>query len=627
LRLPGLNLSQRTFFRLLLWVAACSLVVATVFLVHSRARQTALKELRTQSHQRLEVYLKSVEGELARYDYLPTVIALNTDVAAMLQYPTDPSLIGKVNDYLQLVNESARSSAVYILDLNGLTLAASNWNDPISFVGVNLAYRPYFQDASKGINGRFYAIGTTSGVPGYFRSTPITRNGQTIGVMALKVSLDALEEAWKSEGEIVSIIDRNEVVFLSAASTWKYKATGFLTPSVLEKIRASRQYEAATLDPVEITPVSDWGENGRIVKLNVISNGQAPTTTSEYLEQRRTIRETDWQLLLHSNLAPVYAFARDTAVIAAFACGIVLLVALYLHQRWQALSAEAAARLALQQAHERLEQEVAERTSELRRTNYHLEREVEERKRTESDLREAQGGLVQAGKMAALGQMSAVVTHELNQPLAALRTLSDNAKVFLKRDRLGEVENNLAIMSDTIERMGSITAQLRSFSRKVTSNFGRSSVRRAMYNALFFVEQQVRAESIILRRSFCSEELLVRCDSYRLEQVFVNLLTNAVDAVRGCQTRQIEVSIAADGGRALIRVRDSGKGIPPDLLTRLFDPFFTTKDLGAGLGLGLTIAREIVHEADGTLHAANAPGVGAEFRVELPLAPAESSDV
>jgi two-component system C4-dicarboxylate transport sensor histidine kinase DctB len=545
----------------------------------------------------------------------------------MLQNPTDLSPIRKANDYLQRVNESARSSAVYILDLNGLTLAASNWNDPISFVGVNLAYRPYFQDASKGINGRFYAIGTTSGVPGYFRSTPIIRNGQTLGVMALKVSLDTLEEAWKSAREVVSIIDRNGVVFLSSASTWKYKATGLLTPSVLEEIRASRQYETATLDPIEITPVSDWGENGRIVKLNVISNGQAPTTTSEYLEQRRTIRETDWQLLLHSNLAPVRAFARDTAVIAAFACGIVLLVALYLHQRWQALSAEAAARRALQQAHDRLEQEVAERTSELRRTNYHLEREVEERKRTESDLREAQGGLVQAGKMAALGQMSAVVTHELNQPLAALRTLSDNAKVFLNLNRLGEVENNLAIMSDTIERMGSITAQLRTFSRKAASNFDRTSVGRAMYNALFFVEQQVQAEGILLRRNFCSEELLVRCDRYRLEQVFVNLLTNAVDAVRGCQTRQIEVSIAADGGRALIRVRDSGKGIPPDLLTRLFDPFFTTKDLGAGLGLGLTIAREIVHEANGTLHAANAPGVGAEFRVELPLAPAESSDV
>ena len=188
-----MRLPQGRACHLLLWMIACGVAAVAVLLVHARTLQAGIEELGAQGQQRAAVYLQGIKGELARYDYLPAVLALSDDVVAMLRFPVDSELREKVNNYLRQVNDSAKSSAAYILDLDGRTLAASNANDPISFVGVNLSYRPYFQDAAKGTHGRFYAIGTTSGVPGYFYAIPIVRSGATLGVMALKVSLDSLE--------------------------------------------------------------------------------------------------------------------------------------------------------------------------------------------------------------------------------------------------------------------------------------------------------------------------------------------------------------------------------------------------------------------------------------------------
>jgi two-component system C4-dicarboxylate transport sensor histidine kinase DctB len=268
-----MRLPQGTAYRLLLWVVACGLAVVTVLIVHARTLQTGIEELGTQGQQRIAVYLQSIKGELARYDYLPAILALSDDVAAMLRFPADSELREKVNDYLRRVNDNARSSAAYILDLDGRTLAASNSNDPISFVGVNLSYRPYFQNASKGTHGRFYAIGTTSGVPGYFYATPIVRDGATLGVMALKVSLDSLEATWKSGSDVVSIADGNGVVFLSSLPSWQYRTLEPLASTALEQIHDSRQYDGAVLTQVGISKASRSTEHGQIVRIDPSING------------------------------------------------------------------------------------------------------------------------------------------------------------------------------------------------------------------------------------------------------------------------------------------------------------------------------------------------------------------
>jgi len=259
----------------------------------------------------------------------------------------------------------------------------------------------------------------------------------------------------------------------------------------------------------------------------------------------------------------------------------------------------------------------AERTADLVAANEQLAREIVERQRAELVLRKAQDALIHAGKMAVLGQMSAGITHELNQPLAALRTLSDNARLLLANDRRDDVQKNLTLISQLTERMGKITGQLKSFARKTPLQLGRVSVRRALGNVQALLEQRLRSEQIVLMQDLAADDVEVWAEANRLEQVLVNLIVNALDAIKGASLRRVEVVVRERAGRVSIAVRDTGSGIAADFLPRLFEPFATTKEPGAGLGLGLAISTGIVVEFGGSLVAANLPGGGAEFTIDL----------
>jgi len=233
---------------------------------------------------------------------------------------------------------------------------------------------------------------------------------------------------------------------------------------------------------------------------------------------------------------------------------------------------------------------------------------------------------VQTGKMAALGQLSAGITHELNQPLAAIRTLSDNAAVFAQRGRIAEAASNLSMISQLVDRMGKITGQLKGFARKSTAAAKPVEVGQAIANALFIVDQRVRKEHVYVRVSAPGEGLLALCDENRLEQVLVNLYVNALDAMADLPNKVLEIKADADGDRVTIRVRDHGTGIRGDVMPNLFTPFFTPKAPGVGLGLGLAISAGIVRDFGGALKVANIPGAGAEFVVELKRAVTEHAD-
>jgi C4-dicarboxylate-specific signal transduction histidine kinase len=260
---------------------------------------------------------------------------------------------------------------------------------------------------------------------------------------------------------------------------------------------------------------------------------------------------------------------------------------------------------------------VTERTADLVATNKQLNREIAERERAELVLRKAQEQLIHAGKMAALGQMSAGITHELNQPLAALRTLSDNARVLLAANRTGEVQSNLTLISQLTERMAKITGQLKAFARKSPLQLSRVSVRHSLGNALALLEQRLRTGRIVITQDLPENDVEVLGDPNRLEQVLVNLIVNALDAMHSADARHLHIAVSERAGRVSIAVRDSGTGIAADVLPQLFEPFVTTKEPGAGLGLGLAISSGIIGEFGGSLVAANRPEGGAEFTIDL----------
>lgn len=620
---PVMSLNRR-----LIIGGVCAILMSTgVVLAYLWGERTGVQALRQTMAHRLDVYAVGVHSELTRYDYLPGVLSLNKDVIALLQTPTDTVMLDRVNRYLHTVNRKAGSSDIYVMNMEGMTLAASNWNAATSFVGKNFSYRPYFTDALKGLPGRFYGIGTVSQAPGYYFSYGIYRDNAMVGVAALKVDLDKLDDAWLRADERVVVVDENGVVFLTSVPDWKFKSLAPLSARIQERLAATRQYHlAGEPGPIGLNEVQVLSDDASVVRVaQAGSEGAAGFIDPLYLAQSRPIPGTGWKLIVLSDMAPIRARARISAISVAFALAFLGVSALYVRQRRRAIAQNVAAKEALQRAHDELERKVALRTGDLSNANLHLQTEIAERKRAEVVLKAAMEELVQAGKMAALGQMSAGVTHELNQPLAALRTLSDNAIVLLQRGQTLDVEANLQLISDLITRMGKITGQLKKFARKSPADLRPTSVSTVIADAVFLMGQRFREARADLDTSDVPPDMHAYCDANRLEQVFINLFGNALDSMAQSEHRVMTVSARQDGAVVRIAVRDHGTGIAPDHLPRLFEPFFTTKEQGAGLGLGLAISAGIVREFGGSLKARNHPDGGAEFVIQLRSATIEES--
>jgi two-component system C4-dicarboxylate transport sensor histidine kinase DctB len=248
-----------------------------------------------------------------------------------------------------------------------------------------------------------------------------------------------------------------------------------------------------------------------------------------------------------------------------------------------------------------------------------LDRKTAELKRTDAILQQARDAAVQAGKLTMLGQMSAGMTHELNQPLAALNTLSDNAVQLIEHDRVAEARENLVLIGQLAQRMGRIVTQLKVFARKEPAAVGPVAVARAVDNALMIVEPTRRETGANIEVQV-DPALQVRADAARLEQVLVNLLRNGLDALAGRPAPLLRVSAGRDQGRVRIAVQDNGAGIAEETLAHLFEPFHTTKPAGQGLGLGLALSLAIVESFDGQLAGRNLDEGGAEFSVTLAAA-------
>ena len=301
--------------------------------------------------------------------------------------------------------------------------------------------------------------------------------------------------------------------------------------------------------------------------------------------------------------------------VGALLAGLAILVAVIVWQR----RARLAERLALQaEARAQLERRVQERTAELAAVNRRLAAEVTERTAAEGRLRATQADLVQAGKLAALGQMSAALSHEFNQPLGAARNYAENAVTLIERGRIDEARRNIDRILGLIGRMGDLSRHLRNFARKPNAQLSDVPLSEPVAAARELLGWRLRAQSVTLRVDL--PPLTVRAGPVRLQQVLVNILSNAIDAMEGCETRAIALTARAEGATAVLTIADTGPGIPAQLLTRIFDPFFSTKGVGKGLGLGLSISYNIVHDFGGTLAVANAPGGGAVFTLTLPLA-------
>lgn len=587
------------------------LLAAVLFagwVVHGHALRRALDDTARRADGTLDLAVASLRGQLERFERLPALIALQPQVIAMAADPLNPGLVAATNAYLKDIQQRLGASDVYLMDRQGITRAASNHDTATSFVGGNFAFRPYFTGAITGGEGRFYALGTTSGKRGYYFGAPVAGAGDdAAGVLVFKIDLDAIEEAWSRGEDAIVVTDPEGVVFLSGRPEWRFAYTRGMPETTLATLAETRRYADTALTPF---PGRWMGFEGGY-RILAVAEGEA---TRRYITREAPMPEADWVLRVLIDTAPAWREAATVAGAVVMGLGLLCLGAAVALQR----RARLRERLEMQQAaREGLERRVNERTHELAAVNLRLEAEVAERTAAEQNLRQAQADLVQAGKLAALGQMSAALSHEFNQPLTAARTFADNAQVLLDRGRVEDARGNIARILSLLDRMTAISRHLRSFARKPGQKLSSVSLPEVVEAAREIADLRLRAAGAVLTVDLAPGLPLAVAGPVRLQQVLVNILTNAADAVEGGADRRIRLAAAPTAQGLRITIRDHGPGVPPAVAPRIFDPFFSTKGVGKGLGLGLSISYNIVKDFGGDLTLASPPGGGAEFRIDL----------
>lgn len=571
------------------WCAALALVAAAAYAGHELALQTGLSRLREAADHRLDMLATGLEADLARYDYLPALLDMTTVVPALLEAPGDPLLRDAANRYLNGVNATVGAEMLYVLDRSGVSLAASDWDQPGTTIGQDLSFRPYVSDAVHQGRGRFYGVGITSRKPGYYLSYALRHGGGVRGVAAVKINIEEVENVWRKLPGHVLLVDERGVVILSTRDEWKYRPVAPLDAAQRAEVQRSRPYGDAPLDPLGWATLQALSPEAQVVRLD----GHAQLATT------RRLQRAAWRLVALDDMASVRAIARYAAVTASLAMAVLVLVAVTLWQRRRAVRQKLASQAALQAAHDSLESTVAARTAE---------------------LRAAQNDLVHAGKMAALGQMSAGMVHELNQPLTALRTLSDSAGLLLDHDRRDEARANLQRISGMVDRLARLTSRLKTFAHKSDQPPQPVALARSIADVQAMLGAELKELDIRVEVDVRPPDLSVMADDASIASLLSNLMRNAIDAMQGAPQRllRVEAQAQAQGERVTLTVTDTGPGIRADILARLFEPFVSSKPAGAGLGLGLVISAQLVRGAGGSIRAHNRDEGGACFTVELP---------
>jgi two-component system C4-dicarboxylate transport sensor histidine kinase DctB len=594
--------SARPWFALIIGWLIVSLITMT--LAAELARRDALAELARRAEANAALHAAVLRSELEKQRSVPVVLAQDPDVAALLANP-DPDAANRVSAKLESIAIQMRAAAIYVLDAQGLAQAASNWREPTSFVGSNYAFRPYFTDSLSAGAAEFFALGTVSGRPGLYLARRIGSSEDPLGVVVVKVEFDALEAEWRRTGEPAFVTDQRGVVLVTSEPSWRFRRSRELTAEEREAILEDQTLSGRALDPLPYA-----GQVGRIVQ---IARGPA---AGEWMLAQTETDTPGWTLHLLDPVQPAIATATINARVIALL--IVTLAATAVAVLWRRRQQGLARVQAEEAARADLERRIDDRTSELRDANSRLKSEIDERRRAEASREILREELVQASRLATLGQIAAGVAHEINQPVAAIRLHSETAAKHLERGDEDAARRNLDRVSSLTERIGTITDELRAFSRKAGRSVTSVSLAKAVDGALLLVGHRLRDHGVALQRSGL-EDVQVMADPVRLEQVVINLLQNAFEALVEAQTPEpvIRLHAARMDDRIELVVSDNGPGIDPAIASTLFTPFVTTK--AQGLGLGLVICRDIVAGFGGELSLKPSPE-GTSFVIVLEAA-------
>ncbi len=549
-------------------LAAVAVVLVTNVWLTDRFAETT----RNRAEVRLALYAGNLVSELQRTAVVPLLLARDPELIQALE----TGIYTTTSQRLISFQGDVGAASVLLLDRDGRTVAATNRN----MIGTQHRQAPYFIEAQRSRETVFTSGERDGTTMDFTYSRALWSGNKMQGAIVVEVDLLKYERSWAGLTDAVLVTDSEGRVILSTEPRWR----GLVVEEALAVEPApsalSRAFQATT----------DWA--GR--PPDAYLGGQA------VLRAEARVAFRGWRIVTFTALDQVRERVNTVLALEIMGFAILLAGAFYVLSRraWSMTN--------------RFRRESAE----LRLLNSRLQRAIAEREKVRKDLAVAEATLAQSSKLAALGEMSAAVSHELNQPLAAMKTYLAGARLLLQRRRPEEALASFQRIDDLIGRMGAITRQLKSYARKGGEAFEDVDVRAALSSALAMMEPQLKARVVRITRSVPRQPVTVHADRLRLEQVLINLLRNALDATKGVAEPRIDLTITqAEAVR--LTVRDNGHGIKD--IGNLFEPFYTTKEPGEGVGLGLAISAGIVADLGGRLTAQNAEGGGAAFTVELPL--------
>lgn len=584
--------SDKTMRSRYVFIALSMLCLLVGYLAYSMTFKREIQNEADRFRENLETLSLSFDATLQKYEELPLVIAQDKRVRSALADPEKNERLNDANRYLETVNQILGTETIYAMNPHGLTLVSSNWNKADSYVGDNYAFRPYFKDALVHGVGKFYGIGVASGKPGYYIAYPIKSDDEILGVLTIKIGLTEIQKALSETQSDLIVMNEDGIVILSSDPANLYKSTRVLDDEVRQRIGSTRQFSGQ-----ELALLTFMGRPLNIdtrEPLNLFAG-------NHFMVQSAPLGARGWRIAQIHDTREARNLALLSALAVGFAVGFLLITMQNIYFRRRE-------RKEKRQLYADIDAKIAERTNQ-------LTGKIDELERAEAVLRQTRDEAVQAGKMAVLGQMAAGITHELSQPLSAIQLYAGNARKLIDAGRLDVVTENIDTINELVARAGSILSELKTLYRNDTTPMVAVPIKAVIQNALLVMQPFVDKAGIALDIVVGDEQVVG--SRGKLEQVFVNLLSNGVDALIGRDQPKIHIVVERTNAEVIVYVRDNGPGVDPEISDQLFEPFYTTKPSGQGLGLGLAITRFIVDSVGGKIVCNNLPSGGLEFTLSF----------
>ena len=583
-----------------------------------------------------------IDSELDKFKQIPDLLSHDPRLLSYFdQSPqSDRMTTTQLNKLLFEWSSQSQADTIYIHNPSGTVVASSNYQKAQTFVGENFSFRPYFASAIKGNNTQYVALGARSNVRGYFLSSPLYIAKEVVGVITVKVSLENLENILTSDDFEIIVLDSNQVVFLSSQIHWLYHSLLPLSEQQQQDIALQRQYGQSQISIIEAfrsssvaKEINEANQSNGIpanqVQRNLTANqlfklgnfNLYPTEISHNQYQVIALKETNAEILKVLQIDVIFVVIYSLVALIAWS--------------WRQTYV---AKVALTRLNQNLEQAVDKRTQYLKQSNQQLQQTIFQYQESQLKLKQTEQELTQTAKLAVLGELSASINHEINQPLAALRTYSENSVKLLEMGRSDLVKSNLDKMIALNASITKIITRLKVFTRKVTKQqHHKANLHQAINNATTILSTLMLKHGITLRLSTVPNDINIAIHPTELEQVLVNLIHNAIQALQQqcleqetlkeqqaqghhlnqLASPQIGVEWQLQNGTCRLIIWDNGIGISDDKLEQLFDPFFTTKP--EGLGLGLSISKRIIEAYHGTIKATQRAPSGMLFSLDIPL--------